>query len=223
MASVDNPHLSEQFVRITRVADHLISTKQVGRYCVVSMSTCGNCLCVYDKYAHVLEQPILIHSVIQLEHSKNKDDNYHCILGDIQPISTPYGCVFPLVFKNGLCYLPQRYPTLYKIANLPQILMMSDEEWDPSIYYNPETFDNQLCLLPSLLHNICYDMYDEEGNLVLTTNVVCHNTGSNDKNNNDISTLDNDDRVLCILDLSIDTLVDTISITDIIPNLSCSS
>ena len=74
------------------------------------------------------EQPTLIHLCVQIEHYKNKICDKHHLLGGKQSISTPCGRIFLLQFKNGLCYLAQCYPIDYKMANLPQVLMISDEE-----------------------------------------------------------------------------------------------
>ena len=124
------------FFCITGNDDHLLPRKRIGRYCAVPTSTSGWCLCIYAEYACVVEQPTSIHSRVQLEHYKNKICDKHHLLWRKQSISTPCGCIFPLQFKNSLCYLEQRYPTNYETANLPQVIMTSDEEWDPFVYTN---------------------------------------------------------------------------------------
>ena len=104
---MDEPHPSDWIVSITSIGNHLISQKRIGCYCAVSHSTADDCIFIYAEYARVPEQPTSIHSVIQLEHYKNKGDGRHWLLGGFQSITTPTGEIFPLVFKNGLCYLTQ--------------------------------------------------------------------------------------------------------------------
>ena len=152
-------------VSITGVGNHLIPQKRIGCYCAVSRSTMGDCLCIYAEYACVLEQPTSIHSVIQLEHYKNKVDDKHWLLNGTQSITNPTGKIFPLVFKNGLCYLPQQYPTDIKMVTLPQVIITSDEEGDPSIYTTNATMDEQINALPLISKGTHDDDYDEEGKL----------------------------------------------------------
>jgi hypothetical protein len=46
------------------------------------------------------------------------------------------GYQIPLLFKNGLAYLPCRNPTEEEIGLLPHVVMTSDVDWDPSLYDN---------------------------------------------------------------------------------------
>ena len=55
MHPMDKPHPSDQYICITSLSDHLLPRKQIGRYCVVSTSTSGQCLCIYAEYDHVVE------------------------------------------------------------------------------------------------------------------------------------------------------------------------
>ena len=96
---MDDP--SDWFVSITGIGNHLIPHKRIGCYCAVSGSTMGDCLCIYTEYVCVPEQPISIHSVIQLEHYKNKVDDKYYLLGGFQLITTPCERIFPLVFNSG--------------------------------------------------------------------------------------------------------------------------
>ena len=110
--------------------------------------------------------------------------------------------------------------------------MTSDEEWDPSIYGDPVTLDEQLQLLSLLLYGTCDDTYCEEGNLVLAANLVGHNDDESDNeeicivfDKDSVSTgaLDDDDMLLSVSDLSVGTSGETINISDIMPNLYQSS
>ena len=51
------------------------------------------------------------------------------------------------------------------MANLPHVLMTSDEEWDPSPYTTICTMKEQLISLPLHQKGTCKDTYDQEGNL----------------------------------------------------------
>ena len=43
----------------------------------------------------------------------------------------PYGHKIPLAVREGLCYMDMRAPTDDELAQLPHVLMTSDDPWDP--------------------------------------------------------------------------------------------
>ena len=71
------------------------------------------------------------------------------------------GKIFPLVFENELFYLPQQYPIDIEMVTLPQIIMTSDEEWDPSIYTTNARMDEQINALSLIPKGTCDDDYNE--------------------------------------------------------------
>ena len=58
------------------------------------------------------------------------------------------------------------------MANLPQVLMTSDEEWDPSPYTTSCTMKEQLASLPLHQKGTREDTYDQEGNLIFNVETV---------------------------------------------------
>lgn len=127
MQPMNESYPSDQFDTIFSITDHEINNKHIGHYCTVSPSKDGDSLCIYLKYAQVLEQPTSIHYKIQLLDYGNKVSYISTLLGGEQSIITPTSCIFPLVIKGGLCYLPQQSPTDSEMYGLPQVLMISSK------------------------------------------------------------------------------------------------
>ena len=89
------------------------------------------------------------------------------LLGGQQCIVTLCGRTFPLMIHKGLPYLPQRLPTLEEMnGGLPQCIMTSDKEWDPSIVDTKCTIQELLQSLPVERGD---EMYDERGMIVTHT------------------------------------------------------
>ena len=110
MRPMDEPHISDCFISITCVGNHLIPQKRIGCYCAVSRSTAGDCLCIYAKYVCAPEKSTTILLVIQLEHYKNKVIDRHWLLEGSQLITTTTGNIFPLVFKKVCAVYPNVIP-----------------------------------------------------------------------------------------------------------------
>ena len=81
------------------------------------------------------------------------------------------GEIFPLSLKNELAYLPMRLPTDEEMnGGLPQCIFTSDQVWDPTIYTDKFTIEEQLKNLE--YHPAGIDTaYDELGELVLSTSI----------------------------------------------------
>ena len=59
-------------------------------------------------------------------------DDIVMMLGGSQTITTLDGIIFPLVVKNGLCYLEQHKPTTLEMRLLPRVIMTLAKPWDPT-------------------------------------------------------------------------------------------
>ena len=75
--------------------------------------------------------------------------------------------VFPMVIENGLCYLPMQPPTDEEMESLPQLIMTSDEPWDPTLFNINLPFDELIKSYPVSI-GAPDDMYDDHGNLFLS-------------------------------------------------------
>lgn len=86
------------------------------------------------------------------------------------------------------------------MANLPHILMTSDEERDPSPYTTSCTMKEQLVSLPLHQKGTRKDTYDQEGNLVFNVTTVDDNGNTisdGDQTDNDSkSIVSNDDHII---------------------------
>ena len=155
----------DRHVNVTGGGDHTIKDIPIARFCAVSRSQHGNVLCIYHKYAGGRIQERTIHSKIQLADYGNKVDDNTMKLGGQQTIVAHGGHIFPLSMNNGLCYLEQRIPTDEEMHFLPQVIMTSDQVWDPSIYDDRISLSEHIKHLPSIPTGENEELYDIEGNL----------------------------------------------------------
>ena len=182
MKEMDDSTSNGRLVNITGVGNHLINQKRIGKFCSVSPGITkggiiGDILCIWFEYALVIEQATSIHSMVQLEAFGAKISDKAIHLGGKQLIVTACGTTFPIMIKKGLPYLPQHKPTDAEMnGGLPQVIMTSDQEWDPSIYDTTCTIDELLQSFPIPKSN---DIYDDKGNIVVnisTTDNLIDNT-----------------------------------------------
>ena len=152
-------------VNVTGVGEHTINDIPIARFCAVSQSQYGNVLCVYHEYVGGNIQERTIHSKIQLMDYGNKVDDTAMSLGGQQTIITHGGHIFPLSLQNGFCHLLQQIPTDEEMRVLPQVIMISDRVWDPSIYDDKITMSEYFKHLPHIPAGENKEMYDIEGNL----------------------------------------------------------
>ena len=99
----------------------------------VAKTTDGEVIIIMHKYACIPDGRT-IHSSIQLEDFKNEVNEKPCkVTGIRQSIETVDGHKFPLRFKNGLAYMDIRPFTDEVWNTLPQLVLTSDKQWDPSV------------------------------------------------------------------------------------------
>ncbi len=124
---------------------------------------------IVNKGADVPHQPTTIHSTIQLHHYGKKVDDVLYKLGGGQRLVLPTGEIFPLCIRNGLAYLSMCLPTDEEMnGGLPQCIFTSDQVWDPTIYTDKFTLEEQLKNLED--HPAGTDTaYNERGELILST------------------------------------------------------
>ena len=175
MREMDDSTANGRLVNITGVGNHLINQKRIGKFCSVSPGITkdgilSDILCIWFEYARVIEQSTSIHSMVQLEDYGANISGKAIHLGGKQSIVTPCGTTFPLMIKKGLPYLPQRKPTDDEMnGGLPQVIMTSDKEWDPSIYDTTCTIDELLQSFPVPKSD---DLYDARGNIVVNFSTI---------------------------------------------------
>ena len=82
----------------------------------------------------------------------------------------------PLRFKKGLAYLPQTFPSNEELRSLPQVLMTSEDEWDPSKYNDTHLSTHDLLeRIPkskNVQENAWYDLYGDIKPQAIEANVV---------------------------------------------------
>ena len=75
-----------------------------------------------------------IHSCVQVEHYGNDvNDKSRKVNGGNQRITTLENYVIPLQIREGLVYMDMHPLTDQELVGLPQVIFMSNMNWDPSI------------------------------------------------------------------------------------------
>ena len=157
---------SDRKVNVTGISFHQIPGKTIVCCAAVSSNSNGEeVLCIYHEYADTPEQKTSIHSCTQLRAYNVEINDISVLAGGMQYIKTA-NRIFPLIFENGLCYLPQCYPTDEDMRTLKQEIMTSDAVWDPTIFDTPFTLDEFIKNLP-VTSSVTNALYDDEGNLSL--------------------------------------------------------
>ena len=126
----------------------------------------GPVIVIMNQYAHI-NQGNTIHSSGQLEafgtivHDKAKPNGEH------QCIIAQGGYVIPLNVRHELVYMDMRPPTDAELDGphqLPQMILTSDLEWNPSsidFEYDPNSWFSQIDDLPNVERPSHFDDYGE--------------------------------------------------------------
>ena len=70
--------------------------------------------------------------VARFEYYKNAVDDKSFKVGGKQHIVTLDGYVIPLNVRNGLAYMDMTKPTDQEYSSLPNVVLTSDSNWDPT-------------------------------------------------------------------------------------------
>jgi len=118
-------------VRVKGIDNHEITNLPIVTAAGVSISQRGPVLVILNQYAYH-PQHKTIHSAAQIEAYKNEvNDKSLKVQGGLQRIKTVDGYIFPLNIKSGLPYLNLRPPDDDELETLPQVILTSDDDWDP--------------------------------------------------------------------------------------------
>eukprot|EP00531_Pseudo-nitzschia_arenysensis_P008891 CAMPEP_0116125882 /NCGR_PEP_ID=MMETSP0329-20121206/6042_1 /TAXON_ID=697910 /ORGANISM="Pseudo-nitzschia arenysensis, Strain B593" /LENGTH=1908 /DNA_ID=CAMNT_0003619941 /DNA_START=154 /DNA_END=5877 /DNA_ORIENTATION=+ len=157
----------ERTVNITGMDNHQVLGIRVGTVGAYAISNRGPVICIFHEVAHTGKGQSIISS-LQLEHYRNNVDERVCELGGGQQITTADGYNFPLSIVNGLPYLEMRTYTRTEFKKLPHVIMTSDQVWDPRVYDNRVSPNDQSYKQanPKNLHLLPHDDYDVKGEYI---------------------------------------------------------
>ena len=124
--------LSDRVVNVTGIENHQMNDLRIGTFMGVAKSNYGDVLVVLHQYAYH-GQGRTIHSSPQMESFGIKVDDKSIKAGGTQTITAHHGFQFPLDIRDGLPYMPMRPPSAKERETLPQVVLTSDNDWDPRI------------------------------------------------------------------------------------------
>ena len=111
--------------------NHQITNSPIGTSGGVISTQKGPVIAVFHQGAQNGQGKYIL-SCTQMEYYKaNVNDKSNKLPGGTQCIQTVDGYCIPLNIRNGLPYLNIQPFTDHKWDTLPQVIMTSDEEWDP--------------------------------------------------------------------------------------------
>ena len=115
-------------------------------------------------YAHHGVGPT-IHSSVQIEGHKNKDDDRSLKAGGTQSICTHDGYILPLDIINGLPYLQMQPFTPEEFRTLPHVILTGATDWDPtSMDHTLSGNENWYNNIKDLDNGLIQTPFDEYGN-----------------------------------------------------------
>jgi hypothetical protein len=119
-------------VHIQGIDDHMIKDVPIGTVGAVVNTQRGEVIAIMHQYMYTGKGGI-IHSSGQLKCCGN-DVNDHSIKieGGRQRLTTPDGYVIPIDVRRGLPYITMRPFTDEEFKELPHIVWMSEDAWDPT-------------------------------------------------------------------------------------------
>ena len=98
---------TDRKTHVTGITFHQITDKTIVWTAAVSPDSNGKeFILIYPEYANTLEQKTSIHSCTQLRVYKVEVNDVSVLAGGNHYIKAPSGRIFPLIFENGLCFLP---------------------------------------------------------------------------------------------------------------------
>jgi hypothetical protein len=150
-------------VHIQGIDNHMIKDVPIGTVGTVVNTQRGEVIAIMHQYA-CSGKGSTIHSSSQLEWCGNDVNNCSIkIDGGRQRLTTPDGYVIPIDVRRGLPYITMRPFTDKEFEELPHVLWMSEDDWDPAsldsvISDNPNWYEAE----PSPpLPDPMYDEYGE--------------------------------------------------------------
>ena len=124
---------SEHTADVSGLAGAKVSGLTIGTVAGCVHTNMGKVVVIMHQYA-IYGEGKTIHSPIQLEAFGHEVRDKSYAFGGLQSIRTSDGTyTIPLDIEGGLAYMPMYPPTDDDLANLPAIVLTSDQEWNPSI------------------------------------------------------------------------------------------
>jgi hypothetical protein len=133
-------HQTNRSVTITGIDNHQIGDLPIGTGAAYGLTHKGPVIFIMHQYA-CLGHGTTIHSSGQLEAFKIIVDEKSWLIGGTQRISTPDGFFIPLDIVNGLPYFKIRAPTDLELESLPNVILTSDKDWNPTVLDNVKDID----------------------------------------------------------------------------------
>ena len=161
-------HKTGRQVDVQGIDNHQITNIPIVTAAGVVNTQRGELILIMNQYAHIPNGKT-IHSSAQLEYHGIKVDDRSLKTGGKQRIITHAGYVIPLNVRSGLVTLVMRPPIDAKISltgpkSLPQTVIISDLDWDPSIIdyeYDDDNWFDAMENLPDLDHDLPFNEYGE--------------------------------------------------------------
>ncbi len=125
MKGTETPRPNSCYVNINSIFNHQTPNKLIVKACTVLTDSTGqSVLGVFNEYVYTPECEGSIHLKIQMTAYGHDVDDVPMKLGGKQRIICHnHGgvqCIFPLQIENGLCYVPQQYPSVKEINTFGQ-------------------------------------------------------------------------------------------------------
>jgi hypothetical protein len=144
-------------VHIQGIDDHMIKDVPIGTVGEVVNTQRGEVIAIMHQYVYTGKGGT-IHSSSQLKWCGNDvNDCSIKIDGGRQQLTTPDGYVIPINVRHSLPYIMMRTITDEEFEELPHILWMSEDDWDPT------TLNGDISDDPSWYKAEGDPMYDEYG------------------------------------------------------------
>ena len=125
---------TSNFADVKGIADAEVKDVPLSTVAGVLQSSSGPIVGIFHQYAHY-GKGHTIHSPLQLESFGHiVDDRCSKLSVGSQRLITNTGLIIPMTLKQGLFYISMHPPSDEELDTLPQVVMTSDDPWDPSCY-----------------------------------------------------------------------------------------
>ena len=151
-------------VDVTGIDNHELNSLRIVDASAKITTQRGDVIVILKNYAYH-GQGRTIHSAGQIEYYKNQVNDKSMKVGGTQCIKTNEGYLIPLDIINGLPYMKMQPNTDKEFEELPHLILMSGEPW------NPKVIDNKISdkedwyqTIKELDEGLIQTPYDEFGN-----------------------------------------------------------
>ena len=155
-------HSPTRYADVTGVGDKKVCHLPLGTYAGLVQSHKGSIILIMHQYAGY-HKGKTIHSAGQWEHNGHVVDDKSRAVGGMQRVTTADGYAIPLQIRQGLPCLDMRPPTDEEMDTLPQVIITSDMEWDPTCLDCEQEIPSMEELPDDNFHGISYP-FDAQGN-----------------------------------------------------------